>query len=257
MDSGDVYMSRALRVSLVSLLLGSALALPMSSRALTQAPFELSERLESALNQSEGNVAALKALFTPEQFAVLEERYGVFSRRFPQLNWSVRPGTPTSDGRSTMQIAVSGRRQQDGLSYSFYANQRLAVTTESGLITSQEVLSDQSVMTSAKEPLPISLLIPDSVLTGTRYDVDVVVDKPLGDALMAGGLIALTPAQVLGQESPDIQLKPLGGGGLFKSVQAPLKPGIQNWAALLVHPEGVVSVSKQVRVVDDKSKLQP
>jgi hypothetical protein len=26
---------------------------------------------------------------------------------------------------------------------------------------------------------------------------------------------------------------------------------------LLVHPEGVVSVSKQVRVVDDKSQLQP
>jgi hypothetical protein len=61
----------------------------------------------------------------------------------------------------------------------------------------------------------------------------------------------------LGQESPDIQLQPLGGGGLFKSVQAPFKPGIQTWAALLVHPEGVVSVSKQVRVVDDKSQLQP
>ena len=250
-------MSRALRASLVSLLLGSALALPLSSRAVTQAPVDLSERLEVALNQSEGSAAALKSLFTPEQFGGLEERYRLFSSRFPQLNWSVRPGTPTSDGRSTMQISVSGRRQQDGLSYSFYANQRLAVTTESGLIANQEILSDKSVMTSAKESLPISLLIPDSVLTGTRYDVDVVVDKPLGDALLAGGLIALTPEQVLGQESPDIQLQPLGGGGLFKSVQAPFKPGIQTWAALLVHPEGVVSVSKQVRVVDDKSQLQP
>jgi hypothetical protein len=84
-----------------------------------------------------------------------------------------------------------------------------------------------------------------------------VVEKPLGNALLAGGLIALTPQQVLGQESPDIQLQPLGGGGLFKSVQAPFKPGIQNWAALLVHPEGVVSVSKQVRVVDHKGQLQP
>ena len=63
--------------------------------------------------------------------------------------------------------------------------------------------------------------------------------------------------QVLVQESPDIQLQPLGGGGLFKSVQAPFQPGIQTWAALLVHPEGVVSVSKQVRVVDDKRQLQP
>ena len=250
-------MSRALRASLVSLLLGSALALPLSSRAVTQVPVDLRERLEVAPNRSESNVAALKALYTHEQFDVLEERYRLFSSRFPQLNWSVRPGTATSDGRSTMRIAVSGTRQQDGLSFSFYANQHLAVTTDSGLITNQEILSDQSVMTTAKESLPISLLIPDSVLTGSRYDVDVVVDKPLGDALLAGGLIALTPEQVLGQESPDIQLQPLGGGGLFKSVQAPFQPGIQTWAALLVHPEGVVSVSKQVRVVDDKRQLKP
>ena len=65
-------MSRALRASLVSLLLGSALALPLSSRAVTQAPVDLSERLEVALNQSEGSAAALKSLFTPEQFGGLE-----------------------------------------------------------------------------------------------------------------------------------------------------------------------------------------
>ena len=117
-------------------------------------------------------------------------------------------------------------------------------------------LASMKMLTIAKELLPISLLIPDSLLTGSRYDVDVVVEKPAGDALFVGGLIALTPEQVLGQESPDIQLQPLGGGVLFKSVQAPFKPGIQTWAALLVHSEGVVSVSKQVRVVDDKGQLQ-
>ncbi len=59
------------------------------------------------------------------------------------------------------------------------------------------------------------------------------------------------------QQSPDVQLEPLGGGGLFKSVQAPFQPGVQTWAALLVHPDGVITVSKRVQVVDDKSKLNP
>ena len=95
------------------------------------------------------------------------------------------------------------------------------------------------MLTSASKPLPISLLIPDTVLTGSRYDVDVVVDQPLGKSLLAGGLISVTPQQVLEQKSPDIQLEPLGGGGLFKSVQAPFQPGSQVWAALLVHPDGV------------------
>ena len=250
-------MSQALRASLISFLLGSALTYPLLGRSVTQESIDLSERLERALNKSEGGSPSLNTLFTPEQLGGLEERYRLFSSRFPRLRWSVSPSSPTSDGRSTFQIAVSGTRQQGGLSYSFSANQRLAVTTERGLISDQEILSDESVMTSARETLPISLLIPDSVLTGSRYDVDVVVVEPLGDALLAGGLIALTPEQVLGQESPDIQLQPLGGGGLFKSVQAPFKPGVQTWAALLVHPEGVVTVSKQVRVVDDNSQLKP
>ena len=95
------------------------------------------------------------------------------------------------------------------------------------------------------------------MLTGSRYDVDVVVDQPLGKAILAGGLTAVTPQQVLAQESPDVQLEPLGGGGLFKSVQAPFQPGAQTWAALLVHPEGVITVSKRVQVVDDQAKLTP
>jgi len=152
---------------------------------------------------------------------------------------------------------VSGTRQQDGLSYSFKAKQRLALSTEGGLITDQEVLSDQSVLTSASKPLPISLMIPDTVLTGSRYDVDVVVDQPLGKALLAGGLTPVTAQQVLVQESPDVQLEPLGGGGLFKSVQAPFQPGVQTWAALLVHPDGVITVSKRVQVVDDRAQLTP
>jgi hypothetical protein len=47
----------------------------------------------------------------------------------------------------------------------------------------------------------------------------------------------------------------MGGGGLFKSVQAPFQPGVQTWAAMLVHPDGVVTVTKRVRVVSDRSEL--
>ena len=41
----------------------------------------------------------------------------------------------------------------------------------------------------------------------------------------------------------------------FKSVKAPLKPGIQNWAALLVHPDGVISITKMVKVVSIESEI--
>ena len=245
-----------LRASLITVLSGAAVISALPALAASGDDSALSARLQQALN-AEDRVQALSALMAPDQATSLIDRFRRFSVRFPETRWAVRPGQSLTDGRSTVQLAVSGTRQQDGLSYSFKATQRLAFSTDAGLITGQEVLSDQSVLTSARKPLPISLLIPDKVLTGSRYDVDVVVDQPLGKALLAGGLIAVTPQQVLAQQSPDVQLEPLGGGGLFKSVQAPFQPGVQTWAALLVHPDGGITVSKRVQVVDDKSKLNP
>jgi hypothetical protein len=46
-------------------------------------------------------------------------------------------------------------------------------------------------------------------------------------------------------------LAPLGGGGLFKSVQAPQRPGSQTWALMLVHPDGVVTATKRVQIVSN------
>jgi hypothetical protein len=85
----------------------------------------------------------------------------------------------------------------------------------------------------------------------------VIFDEPLDGALTAGGIVALTPQQVAAMESPSIELAALGGGGVFKSVRAPLSPGSQTWAVLLVHPQGVVSATKRVRVVSDRRFLEP
>ncbi len=244
------------RAFLVTALSGAAVISGLPALAVGGDDTDLSARLQQALN-SDDRVQALSALMTPDQASTLIDRFRRFSMRFPETRWAVRPDQPLADGRSTVKLAVSGTRQQDGLSYSFKAKQRLALSTAGGLITAQEVLSDQSVLTSASKPLPISLMIPDTVLTGSRYDVDVVVDQPLGRALLAGGLTPVTAQQVLVQESPDVQLEPLGGGGLFKSVQAPFQPGVQTWAALLVHPDGVITVSKRVQVVDDREQLTP
>ena len=87
--------------------------------------------------------------------------------------------------------------------------------------------------------------------------MDVIFDDPLDGALTAGGILALSPAQVASMESPSIELTALSGGGLFKTVQAPLTPGSQTWAVLLVHPKGVVTATKRVRVVTDAKDLQP
>lgn len=235
----------------------SAVVLPFQAWAqgnAAPAPIQAySDRLEIVLNDS--GSSDLTGLVVPDLQQVLDQRYSRFREDFPEVTWRVEPAEPLADGRPTLLITVSGEARAEGLDYLLEARERIAVRLEAGQMQEQELLEQQSLLRSGERPLPVTLDIPDSVLTGSRYDVDLIVNEPLGKALVAGGLIDLTESQVLTQSRPNLPLEPLGGGGLFKTVQAPQVPGSQTWALMLVHPDGVVTATKRVRVVNSRSAL--
>lgn len=244
-----------LRSLLAALALGAAALLPALPRPLQAAPASAAQlqALEAALNSGSDLSPLLEAGpgFDP---TLMELRRRSLMRQFPDARWQLKAGTPLRDGRPTVQVSVTGSRSDGPTSYRLEASQLVLLESSGGRINGQTVLRDLATLRSG-EALPVKVQIPDAVLTGQRYDVDVFFEEPLDGALAAGGIVALTPQQVVALESPDLQLGALGGGGLFKTVQAPLTSGFQTWAVLLVHPDGIVSTTKRVRVVADRSQL--
>jgi len=228
---------------------------PAAGAAATALPLQA---LEAALNSADD--APLADLLQagpgldPDE---IQKRRQTLRSQFPDLRWTVSAGTPTRDGQPTAILRVGGTRRQGVTTYRLDAEQRLALRGDGRHITAQTVLQEQSLLRSGEQSPPVSLQIPDAVLTGERYDVDVIFDDPLDGAMAAGGLAMINAQQLLGMESPSVELGALGGGGLFKRVQAPLNPGSQTWAVLLVHPRGIISATKRVRVVADKAELNP
>ena len=217
------------------------------------------QALETALNGT-GELRGAMEDGPGLDVTLVELRRRSVLRQFPDARWQLTTGKPLRDGRSTVQLQVTGSRQDGPTRYRLDAQQQLVLSSSGGpggRINGQIVIREQTLMRSGEADLPVSLLIPDAVLTGQRYDVDALFDEPLEGAIAAGGLVALTGQQVNALESPELQLGALGGGGLFKSVQAPFTPGSQTWAILLVHPKGIVSATKRVLVVADKTQLDP
>ena len=242
-------MRRFLGVTLVSamaLVLSPVHALEQSGRG-GSAVARFSDRLQTALNN--GSSEAFDMLASVELQPVLAQRLERFRQDFPEVTWHVEPAAPTSDGRPTLSLRVRGTAESEGLTYALEASEQIAIRLEGGELVDQELLAQQSLLRSGERPLAVDVAIPDVVLTGSRYDVDLIVEEPLGQALVAGGLIDLSDAQLSAQIRPNLPLAPQGGGGLFKSVQAPQQPGSQTWAVMLVHPDGVVTATKRVRVV--------
>ena len=216
------------------------------------------QALEDALNaRDDSPLAGLLEQGPGIDPARLQSRRQLLRQQFPNARWSLRPGPPLRDGRPSVSLQVIGTRQQGASLFRLDGQQRLVLDANGSRFNTQTVLSESTLVRHGDEPLPVSLLIPDTVLTGQRYDVDVIFDDPLDGAYAAGGLTAVSQTQVAAMESPTIELGALDGGGLFKTVQAPYKPGTQMWAVLLVHPRGVVSATKLVRVVADKASLVP
>lgn len=235
-----------------ALLLGAA-ALP--ARAAAPSP-QLLQNLEAAFN-GQGDLNALLVEgpgFDPADVRARRQR---LLSRFPDARWQLTPGPALRDGRQTVLVQVRGSRRDGPLSYRLEAEQQLVLESDGRRINGQTVLREQALLRSGERALPVSVLIPDAVLTGQRYDLDVIFDDPLDGAIVAGGIADLRDDQLSALDSPSLRLGALGGGGLFRVVQAPLNPGAQTWAVLLVHPDGLVGVSKRVRVVADRDQLRP
>jgi len=254
--------ARGLRRRVAGLLAGglalaATLSAPLAAWAASPTTAQL-QALESALNGSDPQ--ALRNLLADGpgiDAALLERRWSALRQQFPDARWQLTPGAPTQKGQPTINLRVIGSRVEGSVSYRLTGDQQLELRSDGQRITGQNLLREQTILRSGDSDLPVSVLIPDAVLTGQRYDVDVIFDDPLEGALVAGGIRALSSQQVAAMESPAVELAAMGGGGLFKSVRAPYSPGSQTWAVLLVHPRGVVSATKRVRVVADRAALLP
>ena len=61
---------------------------------------------------------------------------------------------------------------------------------------------------------------------------------------------AIKPHQINSFFKQEILLEPLSSGGIFKMTRAPSKPGIQVWSGIIAHPEGMITFTKSINIVD-------
>tara|TARA_B100001250_G_C19754036_1_gene769225 strand:+ start:707 stop:1444 length:738 start_codon:yes stop_codon:yes gene_type:complete len=210
---------------------------------------EFSDRLEKALNSKDESILSQSIFVENKNSLEVRKKYLNFTRKFPNAKWVVKPNRKPIDKRASVELYVTGEQELGESQYSLRSKQVLALETKNDKVTGQEIVHEYTILKTNNSSLKVTLNIPDIVLTDSRYDIDIILDKPLEDSIIAGGLIPLTNDEAKNHLNSNIQLSPMGAGGIFKSVKASSKPGKQRWAALLAHQDGLISVTKLVQVV--------
>jgi len=208
-------------------------------------PNLLSNRLEEILNLR--NNKSIKNIFLQKSFNKFNKHYQEFKVKYKDAKWSIQP-IRNYKNKSILAINIIATREIHDQVYTLHSKQKVMVETDKNKIRGYEVINEESILKSQNSSLEITFISPENVLTGEKYEVNLIIEKPLDKSLTASGIIILKNEKNMNISNVIYGIKPNQSGGLFKYIQAPLQPGVQTISAIITHPEGIYSITKKIKV---------
>ena len=205
----------------------------------------LSNQLEEILNQRKDHL--LKDLFLQKSFNKFNKHYLDFRRKYKDAKWSIKP-IKNDPNKSLLDIKIMSTRKISDQIYDLNTKQTIKIETHKNKIKGYEIIDEESILNSQKSPIIIKIISPDKVLTGEKYEINLIIETPLDKKLTASGMIIINNEDTMKISNDFFGIKPNQSGGLFKYIQAPLKPGYQTISAIITHPEGIYSITKKIKV---------
>ena len=202
--------------------------------------------LENSLNSRE--LEFVRKNFRNYEIQNIPKQFSKIINDFPNSKWKIKKLKSNIPNKNNIRIKVSGEKIVHGEKYKLESNFDYLFSIANGKIDKGIIKNLFTTIRNDEEKIDISFRIPDKVLTGSKYDIDIILNKPLEEVIIAG---AIKPHQVNSFFEQEILLEPLASGGIFKMTRAPSKPGMQIWSGIIAHPEGMISFTKSIDIVDE------
>ena len=220
------------------------LILPYS--AITQTlKVDFIRNLETSLNKRD--LDFIRKNFRNDENKNIPKQFSKIINDFPDSKWKIKRLKSNIPNKEILRIKVLGKKIVNGEIHILESNFDYLFSIVNGKIDEGIIKNIFTTIRNDNKKIDISFKIPDKVLTGSKYDIDIILNKPLEEVIIAG---ALKPHQVNSLFEQEILLEPLASGGIFKITRAPSKPGIQIWSGIIAHPEGMITFTKSIDIVD-------
>lgn len=240
-------------------LLGWGLATPVAAAPAATAPAELVQaiaQLEAAADAKD--VAQTMALYSPafatsdgtnrQQFEQMLQQfwqqYATLDYAVELVAWEASPGGFTAETITR----VDGTQTRSGRQLAMQAEVRSRQRFENGQIVFQEILAEQSQLTSGANPPAVTVLLPAQVEPGASYSFDAIVQEPLGNRSLLGAVLnePVVPAELMTPRLLTVEV--LDAGGLFKLGRASEQPANRWVSAVIVREDGLTVETRRMQV---------
>ena len=204
------------------------------------------QNIETELNQR--NYVSLEKFFDKNEKIDFKNKFFKLTKEFPDAKWKIIKSKLISANQHELDMKLYGSKNLNGKKFKLESRFNFVFNLEDGLIKQGNIQNNLTTIRNDDDQIDIKISIPDKVLTGTKYDIDIILSQPLGETIIAGAIQEYQEEEYLNQT---IALEPLASGGIFKVSRAPLIPGIQIWTGIIAHPSGLVSFTKTVNIIED------
>ncbi|MGB3263780.1 MAG: nuclear transport factor 2 family protein [Microcoleus sp.] len=172
--------------------------------------------------------------------------------RYPTLNYRTELKSWKNEGSAIVAetvTTITGTQKKDGIDLNLKATIRSQQHFEGEKIVKQEILAEQTQLTSGKNPPTVQVNLPEQVKVGEEYHFDAIVREPIGDDILIGTVLEEPITEKTFFNPSEVELELLNSGGLFKVGTAPATPENRWISAVLMRQGGIATVSVRLRVV--------
>ena len=201
--------------------------------------------LENSLNNRD--LEFIRKNFRNDENQNIPKQFSKILNDFPDSKWEIKKLKSKIPNKEILRIEVSGKKIVNGEMHILESDFDYIFSILNGKIDEGTIKNLFTTIRNDNNKIDISFKIPDKVLTGSKYDIDIILNKPLEEVIIAG---SIKPHQVDSFFEQDILLEPLTSGGIFKMTRAPSKSVIKIWSGIIAHPNGMISFTKSIDIVD-------
>jgi ketosteroid isomerase-like protein len=172
--------------------------------------------------------------------------------RYPSLNYRTEIKSWKTEGSAIVAetvTTIAGTQKKDGRELNLKATIRSQQRFEGEKIVKQEILAEQTQLSSGKNPPTIQVNFPEQVKVGEEYHFDAIVREPIGDDILIGTVLEEPITEKTFFNPSEVELELLNSGGIFKVGKAPATPQSRWVSAVLMRQGGIATVSVRLRVV--------
>lgn len=259
------HMKRFATVLLLNLSMIGALTQAAQGESPATAPAELTAvitGIESAANKQDldqvieyygADFMNTDGLTTDTLAKALEQMWS----NYPQLRYNTEIKSWSQAGNELVAETVTtirGVKDTQGRKIRLTSMIKSRQYFQEGKLVRQEILAEESQLTSGSNPPKVEVVSPSTVQVGAKYNFDLIVNEPLNDRVLLGGVQEEKTASSLYLNPSAIELEPLPAGGIYKIATAPLLPD-SNWlSAILVRGDGITMITHRVNIEPKPTK---